>query len=188
MTHEPDDVRHPLYAEALADLQQVVELVETHTGRTSQWSGSLQVRGLEFGFAGQKHRSCGISIHEDVLVVPAQRWSTMIHEALHSVSGAFSASGSPDSWEEAIVEQMQRIIRPAILADLGMQIAADEIEARDVIHPYNVDIGRLETLRRVLDREPKDFYMTLLAATSMERTRVRIEAQRRLLRDGEGEA
>ena len=185
---EPDDVAHPLYTEALADLRYVIAAVETSTGRKSRWSGSLRVRGLDFGFAGQKHRSCGISIHEDVLAVPAQRWSTMIHEGLHSVSGAFTAAGPPDAWEEAIVEQMQRIIRPDVLAGLGIEIASDEIEARDLTHPYNGDIGRLEALRRVLGGDPRAFYLGLLVASPTERTRARIEAQRRLLRDGEGDA
>jgi hypothetical protein len=111
----------------------------------------------------------------------------MIHEALHSVSGAFSGTGPQDPWEEAIVEQMQRLLRPAILVGFEVQIATDALETRDIMHPYNPAIERLETLRRVLRRESSDFYLSLLAASAMERTRVRIDAQRRLLRDGEAE-
>jgi len=184
---EPDNPWHPLHAEALADLSRVVEAVQSHTGLSSRWNGTLQVRGLDFSFSGQKHRSCAISIHEDVLSIPAQRWSTMIHESLHCVSGAFSSTGPSDPWEEAIVEQAQRLLRRTILADFGIHIDADDLEARDIMHPYNPAIERLEMLRRVLSRDPVDFYLSLLAASAMERTRVRIDAQRRLVRDGEAE-
>ena len=182
---EHDDDRHPLHAEALADLRSVIGAVETHTGLTSRWNGSLRVRGLTFSFSGQKHRWCGISVHENVLLKPAQRWSTMLHEALHSVSAAFLSSGPLDPWEEAIIEQTQRILRPTILAELGIRISDAELDARDVAHPYNADIDRLEVLRRVLRRETTEFYLSLLAASATERTRLRIDAQRRLLRDGQ---
>ena len=182
---DADTTSHPLHAEALADLRRIIDAVETHTGLTSRWNGSLQVRGLTFSFSGQKHRSCAISIHENVLLRPAQRWSTLLHEALHSVSAAFLSSGPLDPWEEGIIEQTQRILRPTILAEFGIRIADDEIDARDSAHPYNADIDRLEVLRRVLHREMIEFYLSLLAASAAERTRLRIDAQRRLLRDGE---
>jgi hypothetical protein len=71
-------------------------------------------------------------------------------------------------------------------AMVDLRQVVQEVEARDLTHPYNVDIGRLETLRRALHREQHDFYLALLVASPVDRTRVRIEAQRRLVRDGEG--
>jgi hypothetical protein len=184
MMSEPPFEPHRLHDEALADVRRVVRAVERHTGLTSRWNGSLRVRGLEFSFAGQKHRLCSISIHENVLLKPAQRWPTMIHEALHSVSGAMLSGGPVDPWEEAIAEQTQRLLRPTILTELGIQVDADELDARDLAHAYNASIDRLDVLRRVLRRETAEFFLTLLAASATERTVVRIDAQRRLRQDG----
>ena len=185
-TDDADAVQHPFHAEALADLERVIRLIEAQTGLLSRWNGSLRVRDLTFRFSGQKHRSCGISIREDVLAMPPFRWPTMIHEGLHSVSVGMAVAGlTPDPWEEAIVEQTQRILRPAILGALGVEIAGDDLGARDDGHPYNADIRRLEILRQVLRREPRDFYLSLLASSPSQRTRIRIDAQRRLQSDGE---
>jgi hypothetical protein len=184
MNEEREDA-HPLHVGAHADLKRVIGHIEAQTGLRTRWDGSLQVRDLVFRFSGQKHRSCGISIREDVLSVPAYRWSTMIHEGLHSVSGGFSGVGPPpDPWEEAIVEQSQRILRPAILIAIGIEIADDDLAARDEAHPYNPGIRRLEIVREVLRRDLRDFYLALLASSAYERTRIRIDAQRHLQSDG----
>lgn len=186
---EPDSPQHSLHAEALADLSRVIQAIQSHTSLTSRWNGSLQVRGLDFGFSGQKHRSCAISIREDVLRLPANRWSTMIHEGLHSVSNGFVGAGFvADVWEEAVVEQAQRLLRPMILSDLGIAVPGDDLPARDELHPYNADIRRLEIVRRALGRDSRDFYLMLLAPSPPERVRFRIEAQRRLQSDGEIES
>jgi hypothetical protein len=178
MLERPGD-GHPLWARAQADLRNVVRHIEQITGVRSRWNGSLQVRGLEFGNSGQKHRSCEISVREDVLQYPEFRWSTMIHEGLHSVSGGFAETGvTPDIWEEAIVEQTQRIIRPMILSALGIEIPEDALAARDLSHPYNRDIRQLELVRLALHQNAFDFYLGLLTASITERTKIRIEAQR----------
>jgi hypothetical protein len=178
---DANDADHPLLAEAHADLRRIVALVEEYTGLTSRWNGSLRIRGLDFGFSGQKHRSCAISIRQDVLTVPAYRWSTMIHEALHSVSGDFSSSRSDPSsyqWEEAIAEQTQRLLRPTILEILKVDVSLGDLSARDGSHLYNQQIRRLETIRDLLGRDSLPFYLPLLAASTRERARMLVDAMR----------
>src|SRR4051812_33461011 len=94
---------HPLQAEVTANVQQIVATVTALTRLESRWNGTVQIRGMDFGHAGQKHRSCEISLRQNVLGTPAYRWSTMIHEVLHSLSGGFTelrSDAATDQWEE----------------------------------------------------------------------------------------
>jgi hypothetical protein len=106
------DQDHPLRAQAEADLRRVIDQIVALTGLPTHWRGAVIVRVLPYSYAGQKRRTCEISLREDTLLSLEQRWTTMIHEGLHSVSAAFSA-GRLDpmnsQWEEAIAEQLQRL-------------------------------------------------------------------------------
>jgi len=180
-----------LHDETRMDLRRVVGMIETLTGLQSRWSGTLRVRDLDFAFSGQKHRSCEISIRRDVLASPAYRWATMIHEGLHSVSGAFTASqpeASSDQWEEAIVEQVQRLLRPTILGSLVVEVSADELAVRDGSHLYNQQIRRLETVRERLRQDALPFYLSLLAGSTRERARTFVDAIRGPQRGEGGES
>ena len=173
--------------EAQADLRRVVRVIESLTHLRSCWSGVLNIRDLDFAFSGQKHRSCAISIRHDVLSMPAYRWSTMIHEGLHSVSGAFSSARpdpASDQWEEAIAEQTQRLLRPTILETLKVTVSPHELSVRDESHLYNQQIQRLETIRDLLGRDSLPFYLTLLAASTRERARILVDAMRGPQRGG----
>lgn len=124
---DPGVPDHPLRAQAEADLGQVIDAIVHEAGLPTSWRGVVVVRDVEFSFSGQKHGWCGISLREDVLMVPEWRWVSMIHEGLHTVSGAFSQARLDDlnrRWEEAIVEQMQRVLRARLLERL--QLTLDE--------------------------------------------------------------
>jgi hypothetical protein len=174
---------HPLHAAALADLTRLMPQIVETTGLPTRWTGAVRVRGLEFGPAGQKHGWCGISIREDVLLKPELRWSTMIHEALHSVSAAFSSARlDPTSqrWEEAIAEQTQRLLRGELLGPLGIGLDETALRSRDATHRYNTHIDALERQRRVEGREARAFYLELLGSTPAARIRRLIVALRAL--------
>ena len=172
MVDDPTVRAHPLRAEAEADLTRLMHEITMITGLGTRWGGVVQVRDLEFGHAGQKHGWCGISLREDVLAVPEQRWTTMIHEALHSVSGAFPITRlDPTSgrWEEAIVEQTQRLLRSELLRRLRVILSEESLRALDDSHRYNGHIRALELLRESERRNGWDFYLQLLASTTEQR-------------------
>lgn len=158
------------------------------TRLSTRWTGVLIVRGLDFGPAGQKHGWCGISIRDDVLTVPEYRWSTMIHEGLHSVSAAFSSARldpTNQRWEEAIVEQTQRILRPDLLTRLEVTLDEALVRARDDAHRYNTYIRALEIQRNAESREAREFYLELLGSPPQMRVRRLLTASRALATERE---
>src|SRR5579862_3523590 len=101
-----------------AELESILPLVEELTGLVSRWSGVVELVS-DAEFRGKKRFSCLIQIDIDV-ARQQSRWTTLIHEALHCVSAGYIASDYREypGWEEGVVEQMQRLIRPQILARL----------------------------------------------------------------------
>ncbi len=188
---EGEAASHPLRAQAEADLSRVIVEIVAVTGLQTRWRGIVVVRGLDFLHAGQKHGWCGISLREDILSVSEYRWPTMIHEGLHSVSAAFSAARlDPVSrrWEEAIVEQTQRILRPGLLESLGVTLDDGAVSARDASHRYNGYIGGLEAQRQSEQTASLDFYLRLLRSAPRERIRMLIAAVREVASRREEEA
>ena len=123
---EPPIPDHPLRQQAEADLSRVIGEIVTLTGRPTRWRGSVLVmEDSTYAFWGQKQRGCSISIRLDVLRSPERRWTTMIHEGVHSVSAVFTP-GHLDStqrrWEEAIAEQLQRLLRDDLLHALNVRL------------------------------------------------------------------
>ena len=172
---------HPLRAQAEADMARLLAAITELTQLETRWRGIIAVRGPEFTFAGQKHRWSGISLREDILAVAEYRWPTMIHEGLHSVSGAFSTSRMDPAnqrWEEASAEQTHRLLRLDVLSLLGLELDPEAMLARDASHLFNRDIRTLESLRVGLAREARPFYLELLAATVRERARIISEGWR----------
>lgn len=180
---------HPLRPAAEADLALLMPHVERLTGQRSRWAGIVWVRDLSFGFSGQKHGWCGISLREDVLRDEPFRWRTMIHEALHSVSGSFAAGRlDPTSgrWEEAIVEQTQRLLRQSLLRAIRVSISEDAFRPRDVAHRYNAHIRAMEIHRATVRVAPEPFYLGLLRANAPGRAAA-VLAVTRALRDVQSE-
>lgn len=172
---------HPLRAAAEVDQGAVIRLIERYSGLRSRWGGVIWVRDALSGQSGQKHRWCGISIREDVLLHRTRRWRTMIHEGLHSVSAVFSAGRlEPQhfAWEEAIVEQAQRLLRPTIVDHLGLALVEDDFLSDDNLHPLNAHIARLEQHRTAVGEESEPFYVRLLGTDKEGRAREIIATSR----------
>jgi hypothetical protein len=65
---------HPLRLEAEADLTRIIDQIVGLTATPTRWRGIVVVEGPEFPYAGQKQRWCAVSLREDVLSHPEQRW------------------------------------------------------------------------------------------------------------------
>jgi hypothetical protein len=112
----------------------------------------------------------------------------MIHEGLHSVSAAFSPARldpTNQRWEEAIVEQTQRILRPDLLDRLDVMLDDALVRARDDAHRYNTYIRALEIQRSAEGREAHGFYLELLGSPPLTRVRRLVTAWRALAMEGE---
>lgn len=155
------------------NLRQIVQELENMLGRTSRWSGkAFLVRSLSF--AGAAHYDGSISISELVYTDPDLRWRTMIHEALHTFSPPYTRSeyNAAQGWEEGVVEQMQRLLRPQVLAALGVMVREEVLINVEAGHQYNAYIALLEDLRLHLHDTPLNFYRMLLSTPLPERALV----------------
>jgi hypothetical protein len=178
---DPGFPNHPLRLQAESDLRQVVNEIVRITAAPTRWQGIVVVEGLDYPYAGQKQRWCAISLRQDVLVHPEQRWTTMIHEGLHSVSAALSTGRldpTQHRWEEAIVEQLQRLIRHEVLDMLQVSLNAEIVQGLDDLHRYNAYIRTLEIYREAERRQRWDFYLDLLKSSPVERARRLVRAMR----------
>ena len=151
------------------ELNALVAVIVRLAGLPSNWNGEVSlVPGANF--KGKKRFSCGIELDADLANQEA-RWSTLIHEALHSISVGYTASAYWElpGWEEGLIEQLQRLYRSAALEALKVSVDADIFLVMDAEHRYNRYIAALETLRVFLDAEPLDFYLALLRMPIRER-------------------
>ncbi len=154
------------------ELEQLAPILTTLTGLSSRWNGQVTL-GVEEWFRGKKLFSCGIVVQAK-LVTQDIRWRTLIHELLHSQSAGYS---SPDynaliGWEEGVVEQTQRLLRPEVLARIGIQVAAEAFHEVEADHVYNRYIDALEDLRRslsIMEEQRTQFYVDLLATPIRDR-------------------
>ena len=152
------------------NLRQIIQVLEDILGRPSRWNGEAHlVRNLSFG--GAAHYDGSISISEYVVADPDLRWRTVIHEALHTFSPQYSHPQyiAARGWEEGVVEQMQRLLRPQIVAALQVSINEVVVAEAEVNHSYNVYITALEDLRERLGDAPMSFYRLLLTTPLPER-------------------
>lgn len=160
-----------LEAQVRQEVEQVVTVVSELTGLPSWWSGSLELVE-EAAYKALKSFSCTIRVNRAVALTP-NRWRALIHEALHSVSAGlnFSDYQRYRGWEEAVVEQLQRLHRGQILGRLG--VAHDEAvyQQEEAAHRFNVYIDALEQLRSALEiGETAPFYLDLLRAPLGDRS------------------
>lgn len=152
-------------------LRQIVDVLEGVLGWSSRWNEQVSlVRSLTF--AGASHYSGNISISELVYADVDLCWRTLIHEALHTFSPQYTRYeySNVRGWEEGVVEQMQRLVRPQVLAALGVVLDEERLLEAEASHTYNVYITFLEDLRLRLGDAPFSFYKTLLACPIMERS------------------
>ena len=150
------------HSRLLMEVNALVAVVARLVGLASNWNGELSlVPGADF--KGKKRFSCGIELHADLAEQEA-RWATLLHEVLHSISVGYVASSFWEfpGWEEGVIEQLQRYIRPLVLAELGISVEAEVFLISQNTHKYNTYIDALERLRLLIDAEPMAFYLGLI--------------------------
>jgi len=148
----------------------IIALLREMTGLPSRWNGRIElVQGVNY--KGLKSFTCAIKINT-ILAGQDLRWRTLIHEGLHSVSSGLT---QPDyqqfrGWEEGVVEQLQRLLRPSILANLNIAVPEEVFTQDEDKHRFNVYIDALETLRGAVgEKDAGGFYLWLLAIPLRER-------------------
>ena len=152
------------------NLRQIVQALEGNLGWRSRWNGEATLENGLF-FAGAARYSGSIGISEMLFADHDLRWRTLIHEALHTFSPQYTHMTylSARGWEEGVVEQMQRLLRPTILTSLGVIVSEEVNTAVERGHPYNKYIAPLEDLRLRLGDEAANFYRALLATPLPDR-------------------
>lgn len=112
------------------NLRQIIQVLEDILGRPSHWNGEALLEiGLFFAGAARYNGSIGVS--ETVFADFNLRWRTLIHEALHTFSPRYTHMTYRDmiGWEEGVVEQMQRVLRPTVLAALQVAVSEEVVNA-----------------------------------------------------------
>lgn len=161
-----------LEARTHSEIETILTVLLELTGLPSQWSGHVElVPNAEF--KGQKRAMCDIQI-EAALADQDERWPTLIHEALHSISAGYNSNDFRDfrGWEEGVVEQLQRLYRPTILRRMGVELEEAIFYPDEQEHQFNSYIAALESLRTFVDNpfsEEFDFYRDLLSLPIKER-------------------
>ena len=140
------------------EMRQIVAFVEGTTRLRSRWNGSVRVvdtntAALLFPipFFAKKDWGCGITVLQAILSNDG-RWRSLLHEALHSVSVGLTQESYNQfaPWEEAVVESLQRMYRPALLRSLGVDADESRLAAPEAAWRFNraVDaLGRIAAER-----------------------------------------
>ena len=163
-----------LEARTRRELTDIVAALTQLTGLPSRWSGRVELVP-DAESKGRKRPICDIQL-DTVLAESDLRWAILIHEALHSFSVGYNSSDFRQfrGWEEGVVEQLQRLLRPTILNRLRVPLADVLFHAEEEIHAFNAYIAAIESLRLLLNESevslPKQqFYRNLLALPISER-------------------
>ena len=147
----------------LTDISAIVHEVEQRTGLKSRWNGTLNISSNPI-YLGAKHWNCDIDIDQSLLLRP-RRYSTGLHEVLHSVSTGLNQADYPlfFGYEEGVVEQCTRLLRTEIFVVLGFQ------GPFDVRNSYPNELAALETLRSRANQAERIFYLDLLKTPLRDR-------------------
>ncbi len=154
------------------ELERLAPILTELTGLPSRWNGQVEL-GQEEWFRGKKLFSCGIVIQAQLVSLEI-RWRTLIHESLHSRSAGYNSAdyNTLIGWEEGVVEQTQRLLRPKVLARIGVQVEEAVFREVEADHVYNRYIDALEDLRRglnVAEEQQTGFYVDLLSTPIRDR-------------------
>ncbi len=145
------------------ELEQITGALENVIGRRSRWSGVVNIE--EFvNFSGAKRYDCSISILDKVAEYPLLRRRTLVHEAIHAFSPRYTRTEYDTliGWEEAVVEQLQRLLRLEVFTRTGIVVDEAELLIGDRQHVYNRYIAVMEDLRDRLGLPAREFYLQLL--------------------------
>lgn len=152
-----------LTAQVCAELEQIMPLLSAYTGLPTRWSGVVElVDTVEF--KGKKRFTCDIQIAAD-LAGQDVRWLTLIHESLHAHSTGYNGTDYRlhRGWEEGVVEQLQRLLRPLLFPILGVNLSDAALREADRQHPFNDRVEALEAIRQCLPVLDLPFYLHLLS-------------------------
>jgi len=147
----------------IEEVREIIAAVEAFTGLPSRWNGGLFILTESTGeaqtaqmlarvpYLAKKEWSCAITVVESVLQ-DDQRWRTLLHEALHSVSVGLT---EPDYqrfrlWEEAVVESLQRLYRPFLFERLDLDVPESRFIGLEASWRYNhamAALGRIAAER-----------------------------------------
>ena len=161
-----------LEARTQQELADIMAVLTELTGLPSRWSGRVElVTGVDF--KGKKRFICDIQI-DTTLAGQQARWTTLIHEALHSFSVGYVRDDYQDfqGWEEGVVEQLQRLFRSRVLSRLRVVVDPQVFQRLDAEHGYNKFIAALETIREAQNipmTQAEAFYLNLLATPIKDR-------------------
>jgi len=158
-----------LEAQVRAELEQIMPLVSALTGLPARWSGVVElIETLEF--KGKKRFTCDIQIQAS-LARQDIRWTTLIHESLHTHSAGYNGSDYRlhRGWEEGVVESLQRLSRLEIFSGLRVVVSEADLLEADRQHPFNDRIQALEAIRQCLAVPETAFYQQLLAIPIAQR-------------------
>ncbi len=138
-------------------------------GRPSRWSGVLLLTD-DPNIHGAKPFRCDIIINGN-LSQQDTRWRTLIHEMLHTFSAGYNPQDyqALRGWEEGVIEQLQRLLRPAVLAKLGVTVSDQVFDRVEGGHEYQKYVRALEDIRAHLDIGPEPFCLDLLATPIRDR-------------------
>ena len=144
------------------ELREIIAALAELISLPSRWSGRVELVP-DAGFKGKKRFTCDIQI-DAALASQEVRWSTLIHEALHTISTGYVPTDYRDfpGWEEGVVERLQRVYRPAVLGRLGISVEDEVFRVSEKKHSYNKYIQALEGVRSILNVADADFYISLL--------------------------
>jgi hypothetical protein len=148
----------------------IVDFLSELTGLTSRWNGEVEL-SQDSQALGRKPFTCRIILNER-LTTDQLRWRTLIHEVFHSFSAGYTREDYQAwrGWEEGVVEQLQRLFRPSVLAHLSVTSNVAVFQAIEEGYPFNKYIRALEQLREAIDSRPtQDFYLDLLATEIKDR-------------------
>lgn len=153
-----------LQAQVVEELGRITTYIEQTTGVSSNWNGLLNFVPVEAGFRGMKPFSCSIQLRVDLATRPT-RWRTLIHEAFHAFSAGYNQSDFAQNvgWEEGVVEHLQRLFRPRILAALDVDVDESVFGLVEQTHPFNIYVEQLRRLQQALSADKEGFYLDLIA-------------------------
>jgi len=158
----------------------ITGFLEQQLGRRSRWNGEVELSDdpTAFGKALWNRR---ISINRQTAQTDL-RWRTEIHEALHLLSVGLNPVSYIDfeGWEEGVVEQLQRLLRPAVSNALSVAVPDAVFADAESSHDYNRFINAPERIRIAVNGLTLVFYRDLLNIPLRERPSSIIQLGRQL--------
>ncbi len=177
LTAQPDSEHY------VRELRQVQVLLERLlSGRECRWNGNFVPVNylLTWGQIqwDEARASCAICVDRGVLSTEA-RWIVYFHEMLHAFSTGAEEPGvyfGLRGWEEGLVETLERLLRPELVQELGLQFSApvlEEIRQYESLNNYNRYVRALEAISQEAGYDTgawRTFLIELLSTPLLDRS------------------